>query len=174
MVGTKDGIPVVSPERALVELAAGLGRRHLERAFREACRLECITASSLGRSLRGQRGTAALAALCEQYATIPYHRCRSDAESRGLEVLHGAGFVMPLVNVRLNGPRPDYSWPQVRFIIEIDGDRYHRFPDEDARIQAVWERAGNTVKRIDSQDVYFRPERLIRLARQANVPTVPR
>jgi very-short-patch-repair endonuclease len=89
-------------------------------------------------------------------------------------VLWDAGFVMPRVNWKLRGPRPDFWWPDQRFIIEIDGDQYHRFPDEDARIQAIWEAAGNTVKRIDSQDVYYRPERLIALAHQANVPFAPR
>ena len=167
----KAGIPVVSAERALVDVAADLSRiGQLGKAFREASRLKCLDAHSLGRALRGQRGTAALAALCERYATIPYYRCRSDAEARGLEILWDAGFVLPRVNWKLRGPRPDFWWPQVRFIIEIDGDQYHQFPDEDARKQALWEGAGNTVARIDSQDVYYRPERLIALADRANVP----
>jgi hypothetical protein len=163
----KDGLPVVSAPRALIDLAPELLDWQLGKAFREAIRLRCTTANEISRALAGQRGTSFLAALCDRYATIPYHRCRSDAESRGLEILHDAGVPPPLVNVRVNGPRPDYYWPQRKFIIEIDGPDFHRFADEDARKQAKWQAAGNTVARISSQDVYDHPERLISLA---NVP----
>lgn len=107
--------------------------------------------------MHGERGTAGLPALCDRYARIPYHRCRSDAESLGLEILWDAGYVLPRVNWKLCGrklcgPRPDYWWPQVRFIIEIDGDQYHQLSDEDARKQALWEGARNKVARINSHE----------------------
>src|SRR4051794_37702114 len=53
--GLKDGIPIVSPERALVDIAADLGTRQLGRAFRESIRLHCTTANEISRSLAGQR-----------------------------------------------------------------------------------------------------------------------
>ena len=164
------GIPVVDARFALISVAGSLPRREVRRGFREASRLRCLTADSLARALDGQRGTALLADLCDRYATIPYHRCRSDAESRGLEILHDAGIEPPAVNVQVNGPRPDFTWRRAKLIIEVDGAQYHEFADEDARKQARWEAAGYRVRRISSDDVYFRPERLVALYR-SNVPT---
>lgn len=161
---TNDGLPVVRPERALVELAAILKRWELRRAFREACRLRCTSPNEIARTLRGQRGSAALAMLCDRYATIPYHRCRSDAEARGLEVLHDANVSLPLVNVRVAGREADFVWRQRRLIIEIDSREFHVLTADDADKQARWEAARYTVRRIWANDVYFRPERLVALA----------
>jgi hypothetical protein len=166
--GWKDGIPIVSPERALIGLAALVGPGQLGRAFRESIRLRCTTADAISRALAGQRGTALLVDRCDRYATIPYHRCRSDAESAGLEVLHDAGVPPPKVNVPVAGARPDYYWPRLKRIIEIDGPQFHLFAEEDAAKQERWEAVGNEVRRIPSGDVYAHPERLIRLATQPN------
>lgn len=164
-----DGLPVVVAERGLVDLAPLLGEWELRRAFREASRLSCLTADSLAKTLNGQRGTALLADLCDRYATIPYHRCRSDAESRGLEILHDAGIEPPAVNVKVNGPRPDFTWRRQKLIIEVDGAQFHEFADEDEAKAAKWQAVGYRVRRISSDDVYARPERLVALYR-ANVP----
>lgn len=164
-----EGLRVVTAERALVDLAASLGKGQLGRAFRESHRLRRSTADSLAKVLCGQRGTRCLVALCDRYATIPYHRCRSDAESRGLEILHDAGVEPPAVNVQVNGPRPDFTWRRHKLIIEIDGAQFHEFADEDARKQQRWEDVGYRVRRIPSADVYARPHLLPALYR-ANVP----
>lgn len=163
-VGTRDGLPIVRPERALVELARILKPWELRRAFREACRLRCTSANDVARALHGQRGTAALAVLCDRYATIPYHRCRSDAESTGVEVLHDAGVPLPLVNVRVAGREADFVWRHRRLIIEIDSREFHVLAVDDIDKQARWESAGYRVRRIWANDVYFRPERLVALA----------
>jgi hypothetical protein len=163
-VTRKDGLPVVTAARALVELAPGLRRDQLGRCFRESIRLKAASADDVARILAGQRGTRALASLCDRYATIPYHRCRSDAESRALEVLHDAGVEPPQVNVRVAGKEADLVWRPRRRIIEIDGPQWHLFADQDAVKQAAWERAGYRVLRLPSGDVYSRPERLLALA----------
>ena len=171
-VTRRDGLLVVVAERALIEVASLVDGWQLARAFREACRLRCLTAASLARALHGQRGTAPLVDRCDRYATIPYHRCRSDAESRGLEVLHDAGVEPPEVNVKINGPRPDYTWRRHKLIIEVDGAQFHEFGDEDAAKAARWEARGYRVRRISSDDVYFQPYRLIALY-HSNVPNTP-
>jgi very-short-patch-repair endonuclease len=167
-VTRKDGIPVVTAARALVDLAPHVDTRQLGRGFRESIRLKTTTANEISKILCGQRGTSFLVALCDRYATIPYHRCRSDAESRALEILHDAGVPAPKVNIRIRGEEADLVWREWRLIIEIDGDQFHLFPDGDARKQAVWEGVGYTVRRIPSDDVYFHPERLLN---KANVPS---
>lgn len=162
-VTRKDGIPLVKAERALIDVAPCLGPVRLARAFRESIRLRCTTADEISRALAGQRGTRVLRALCDRYATIPYHRCRSDAECRALEVLHDAGVPRPAVNVRVAGLEGDLVWRQWRLIIEIDGPQFHLFADEDARKEAAWTAAGYAVRRIPSDDVYHHPGRLLAL-----------
>lgn len=164
-----DGLPVLSAARTLADLCGVLDRFSVRRAFREAIRLRTTTADDIARALQRRRGTAALAQLCDRYATIPYHRCRSDAESRALEILHDARIEPPLVNVKLRGPRPDLLWRRHRLIVEIDGPQFHLFADEDARKQAIWEAAGYRVVRISSGEVYAQPARLVALY-HANVP----
>lgn len=163
-VTRRDGIPVVTAPLALIDLAPSLRPIALARCFRESIRLKTTTANDISRALDGQRGSRVLADLCDRYATIPYHRCRSDAESRALEVLHDAGVLPPRVNVRVGGVEADLVWRQWRLIIEIDGGQFHLFTDEDARKEAVWRGMGYTVRRLPSDDVYFRPERLLGLA----------
>jgi very-short-patch-repair endonuclease len=68
------------------------------------------------------------------------------------------------VNIEVAGEEADLTWPRRRRIVEIDGPDFHRFPAEDARKQAKCERAGYSVRRLPSDDVYERPERLLAAA----------
>src|SRR4051794_9714928 len=130
-VGTYDGIPITSPERTLIDLAA-----HADpaRALREARRLELTTPYSLAVSLEKhgrRRGTNRLKQLNDHYAGIPYSRCRSDAEAKALEHLHDAGADSPRVNERFAGEEADLTWPDRMLIIEIDGPQFHQISAED-------------------------------------------
>lgn len=55
------------------------------------------------------------------------------------------------------GEEADLVWPERKLIVEIDGPQYHRFADEDARKQTLWEGAGYVVSRVPSDDVYDAP-----------------
>ena len=160
-VGVLAGLPVVRAERVIVELAAVLTRNQLGRGFREACRLRRCTPETIARALAGQRGTSFLAALCDRYATIPYHRCRSDAECRGLEVLHDAGASLPEVNVGVAGREADYVWRNRRLIVEVMSKEFHPFLADDEAKKARWEAAGYTVRWVWAADIYDRPSVLI-------------
>src|SRR3954447_15531699 len=95
----REGMPITTPERTLIDLAAQLDARATAKALREAIRLRTATASSLLAELlkhRGRRGTAGLRALAERYKDLPIARARSDAESLALERL-GPG---PRLNMR--------------------------------------------------------------------------
>jgi hypothetical protein len=159
-----DGIPITSPERTLIDLAA-----HADpaRPFREALRLELTTPYSLAVSLQQhatRRGTNKLKQLNDLYSAIPYSRCRSNAEAKALETLHDAGVPPPHVNEHVNGEEADLTWPERRLIIEIDGPQYHRITEEDARKQRAWEAVGYTVRRIASALLYDAPGLLVALA----------
>ena len=79
-------------------------------------------------------------------------------------MLRDANRPRPRLNARIAGEEADLSWPKERLIIEIDGGPFHLDVGEDERKKASWERAGWTVRRISSDDVYERPERFLRLA----------
>ena len=165
----REGIRVTTPARTVVDLVAHLSRRDTGRLLREALRLELLTRPELLEALerhRGRRGTGHLRELAARYAEIPYARARSDAEARALEILHDAG-ERPVLNVRVNGEEADLVFRERRLIVEIDGPRYHRFPDEDARKQRRWEAVGYTVRRLPSDAVYGDPERLLHLVHHA-------
>jgi hypothetical protein len=170
------GIPITSVPRTLLDLARTVGDRALARALREAVRLELTTLARLGDRLceyRGRRGSRRLADTITRYAGLPLERARSGAEIRALEVLRDANRSLPRLNARIAGEEADLSWPTEKLVVEIDGGPFHLDVGEDARKQRIWEGAGWKVRRIPSDDVYERPERLLRLAPPATVPEGP-
>jgi very-short-patch-repair endonuclease len=174
------GIPITTVSRTLLDLARQVSDRALARAVREAVRLDAITLSQLGDALgahHGRRGSRRLAATVARYTGLPLDRARSGAEIRALEVLRAAGLPLPRLNARIAGEEADLSWSRLRLIIEIDGGPFHLDVGEDARKQGLWEAAGWTVRRISSDGVYERPDRLLRLTRAPtrapNVPEAP-
>jgi hypothetical protein len=167
------GIPITSVSRTLLDLASKVGDRALARAVRESVRLELTTLPELGERLgghRGRRGVRRLAWILTRYAGLPLDRARSGAEVRALEILQAAGRSLPRLNVRIAGEEADLSWRSPRLIIEIDGGPFHLDRGEDARKQRAWEEAGWEVRRISSDDIYDRPERLLTLSPPPNVP----
>jgi Protein of unknown function (DUF559) len=167
------GIPITSVPRTLLDLANDLSARALARAVREAVRLELTTVPALADYLgprRARRGARRLAAILARYSGLPLERARSGAEVRALELLRAAGHPLPRLNVRIAGEEADLSWTRHRLIIEIDGGPFHLDEGEDARKQACWESAGWMVRRIDADDVYAHPARLLALLPPPNVP----
>ena len=150
----KDGIPITTPERTLIDLAPHIDEKALRRAFRESIRLGTTTQAKIHAAVTSgskRRGTALLSELAQHYEHIPYRRTRSDAEGFALEQLHDAGRA-PRVNVRIAGEEADLVSGNT--IVEIDGPQFHQFPEEDARKQRRWEEAGYEVRRLSSDAVY--------------------
>ena len=161
---THQGIPITTPERTLIDLAPHLNDKDLARAVRDAIRLKHATPSDLFIALarhRGRRGTRRLHAAVSRYAGLPINRTRSDAEALALHLLRANP---PEVNRRRAGEEADLSWPARRLIVELDGPQFHLDASEDLRKQRVWERAGWTVRRLPTDDVYLHPERLLAAA----------
>ncbi len=169
-VTRRDGIPVTTPARTIIDLAPHLTQRQRAKAVREAIRLKVMTALELRLALpdhRGRRGTRGLRELAARLERLPIGRTRSDAEARALEVLDAAGVPPPDVNIRIEGDEADLSWAATRRIIEIDGPQFHQDPEEDARKERAWRAGGWTVDRLPSPAVFDAPETLVALARNA-------
>ncbi|MGZ6705918.1 MAG: hypothetical protein ACXVFN_03090 [Solirubrobacteraceae bacterium] len=165
-----DGLPITTAERALADLARHLDRSEFARCVREALRLRVTTCARLQVSLiraAPRNRPAALVVLAKRYARLPIARARSDAEAHALEILDAAGYPAPQVNVTIAGHMPDLAWPHVHHIVELDGPGFHQFPDVDLARQGAWERAGWTVARLPTDDVYDRPQQLLDAAAPA-------
>ena len=150
-----NGVPVTSPARTLVDLAATpTSDRILRRAVSEALVRRRVDERALHAQLdraRGRRGTARIAAII-QAGPAP---TRSELEDRTLQALEAHGFPRPLVNAPVRiGSRTfevDFLFDDRRLVIEADGAQFHDTPiarREDADRQAMLEAAGYRVVRV--------------------------
>lgn len=167
---TLGGLPITTAQRALADLTPGLNDRELARAVREALRLRVTTCARIQAMLAlaaARNRPRRLGELANRYAHLPIGRTRSDPEAHALEILDAAGYPTPRVNIVIAGHEADLAWPDARHIVELDGPDFHQFPDHDLRKQAAWERAGWTLARLPTNDVYDYPQRLLAAAEPA-------
>lgn len=158
----RDGIPVTSPARTILDLARRLPLRQLERAVDEAERLRLCTQGDLEKIVRahlGRAGAGALAALLRE------HRAGSTAtrnsfEERFFALCRSRHLPQPVVNVPLLGYVVDFLWADAKLIVELDGHASHRTRaafqadrDRDGRLAI----AGYRVLRFTWWDVTRRP-----------------
>jgi very-short-patch-repair endonuclease len=152
-VRVRERLPVTSPARTLLDLAATLTRRELERATDEALASRILTGSQLAdliaRTAAQRKGRRQLAAVMEQRrgSTIT----RSHAEEALLDMVRKAGLPDPECNVALHGFTVDALWRADRIVVEVDSYQFHtsKFAFErDRRKDAVLHQAGWEVMRI--------------------------
>ena len=123
-VTTCRGIPITSPQRTLLDLAAVVGPRELEQAVAEAQRRGLADSRrllALGARYPTRRGARALRLLAtgdERPALT-----RSQAEERFLALIRAAELPSPEVNIPLHGFEVDFLWREHALVVEIDGYR---------------------------------------------------
>ncbi|MGH2992492.1 MAG: DUF559 domain-containing protein [Solirubrobacterales bacterium] len=120
------GIPVTTPARTLLDLAAVVSPRELEQALAEAESRSLARRSELLALLAraGPRpGIAVLRSLIE--ADVTPAMTRSEAEERLLTLVRAAELPPPELNVRIGRHEVDFLWREQRFVVEVDGFRYH-------------------------------------------------
>lgn len=167
------GIPVTSPERTLLDLAAVLPAPHLRSAARRAQAAQQVSIRQLLGVIErsnGHPGTGALrAAISDGPAAT-----RTDFEDLVLDLLDAGGIERPGCNVslRFGGVTiiPDYIWRDRRLALEADSVRWHEHKltrEHDAHKQAILEANGWRVLRIDYQQAVRRPEQTLARIREA-------
>jgi hypothetical protein len=153
-VRRRDGIPVTSPARTLIDLASLVEYRALRHAVRQAqalCLLHpCELIEALDR-LGRRRGVGRLRRMIAG-GTEP---TRSELEDVVLDLIERGGLALPDVNVPLlvSGRRvvPDFCWPREHLIVEADGAAWHDnriAREDDAERQALLEADGERVIRL--------------------------
>jgi very-short-patch-repair endonuclease len=149
-VTRRDNIPVTSPARTLLDLAATLPQRDLDRTTEEAQVQRRVTTHSLNEQFKRyphHRGTAALRKAIRSDPALT----RSEAERRLLELIRAARLPKPEANAQLHGHEVDFLWHEQRLIVEVDGYAFHSSRssfERDRRRDRDLQAAGYRVLRI--------------------------
>lgn len=141
----RQGIPLTTPPRTLVDLAGVVGTRELEGAVARAEREGLVTWETLSALVARHRGRPGLPALREVLeARGAPALTRSEAEERFLGLVRDAGLPAPETNVRIGRYEIDFLWRDHGIAVEVDGYRHHstrpRFEGDrrkDARLMAA-------------------------------------
>jgi very-short-patch-repair endonuclease len=160
---------VTAPARTLLDLAAMVPIRDLERAVDEARVRRLVRPRQLLDVLErspGRRGAGTLRRLLDGDPALT----RSEAETRLLTLLRAAGLPPTAVNARVGRYEVDFLWREQRLIVEVDGYAYHgtraafeRDRARDADLQA----RGYRVMRVTWRQLVDEPEALIAHIAQA-------
>jgi very-short-patch-repair endonuclease len=129
-VTEKDGIPVTTVARTVVDLTDVLGRDRLLRAIREAEYLRLLDLDALDAAVRRAHGRRRLGELT---TALAHHRpgqiVRKELEHRFLEMLRAAGLTLPQTNVMVRTRRRRYEvdclWRDEGVAVELDGRAAH-------------------------------------------------
>jgi predicted transcriptional regulator of viral defense system len=158
-VTTLDGLPITTPARTLVDLAAGgLRGRALEAALDRAELLRLVDFAELDRLLRrtpSRRGVRPLQTTLARYVAGTVET-RSKLEELVLEICDAHGLERPLVNTRVEGRERDFFWPGAALVVEADSYSWHRSPsalDEDRERDAELVLAGFRTLRFTWEQV---------------------
>jgi very-short-patch-repair endonuclease len=132
-VTSRDGIPVTGLVQTLVDLAAVLAPRAVERLVNEADRLDLIDPSALRTELESHRCEPGVKPLRTLLDKRTFRLTDSELERHFLRIVEKAGLPPPLTRQVVNGFRVDFFWPDLGLVVETDGLTYHRTPSQQAR-----------------------------------------
>jgi predicted transcriptional regulator of viral defense system/very-short-patch-repair endonuclease len=145
-VAKKDGIPVTTVARTLVDLTDLLSADRLLRAMREAEYLKLLDLDALIAAVQRANGRKRLRELTKAIERhTPGQIVREELEHRFLELVHAAGLPDPKTNVkvrtRLRTYEVDCLWRDEGVAVELDGRAAHAraaaFEEDRARDTAL-------------------------------------
>jgi very-short-patch-repair endonuclease len=146
----RHGIPVTTPARTLLDLAATASTKDLELALNEAHLQRRVSSHSLNEQFSRyprHRGAAAL----KRATRLDPRLTRSEAERLMLDLVREAGLPTPEANVRIAGYEVDLLWREPKLIVEIDGYAFHSMRssfERDRRRDQQLVAAGHRVIRV--------------------------
>jgi hypothetical protein len=172
----RNGLALTSPARTLLDLAGQAPADVVERALREARVLGLVRDGELEtaivRAPRQHRGRSRLEALVSTVGSAP---TRSALERTMLRLIEDAGLPRPLVNHRHGRDLVDFTWPEHRVIVEVDGWASHgdkRAFEHDRARDAERQALGDVVLRFTWRQVIEQPVRVVaRIAQTLGVRT---
>ena len=161
-VRRRHGLPVTSPSRTVIDLAAtGAGDAELERVIAEGRTQGLLRKGELETALAraGSRpGTRRLRAVLRAEGDPGI--TRSEGERILRRHLREAGLPPPVTNRKIGSWEPDFLWPLERVIVELDSWQFHshrRAFERDRRKDMALRDAGYTVIRITGRQLIGEP-----------------
>jgi very-short-patch-repair endonuclease len=146
----REGIPVTSLARTLLDLATTASPRQLVRAVEEAQIRHHLSDHSLDEQFRPYPHHPGVKALKQATLTDPT-LTRSEAERKLVDLIRKSGLPPPETNTRIAGHEVDAVWRARRLVVEVDGYAYHGTRaafERDRRRDADLQAAGLRVLRI--------------------------
>ncbi len=160
----REGIPVTTPARTLIDLTTLLQLSQLEAAVNGADKLGLIDPERLRRQIDEHRGMDGVKMLRRVLDRRTFALTDSELERRFLRLVRRARLPPPVTQQQVDGFRVDFLWPECRLIVETDGLRYHRTPSQQTkdrtRDQALVA-AGFRVLRFTHAQVTYQPGRVM-------------
>lgn len=167
-VTARDGIPLTSPARTLVDLAAELHPVALERAVNEADKRDLIDPEELHRALEGLAGEPGVRVLRDLLKPQTFLLSDSDLEILFRPIAAAAGLPPPHSKQMVNGFEVDFHWPELGLVVETDGLRYHRTPSaqtQDRLRDQTHVASGLTALRFTRFQVKYEPAHIRKIGR---------
>ena len=152
------GLPLTTPARTLVDLAAVLTAGELARAFHEAGIRHRTTPDQVEDVLERRprsKGAATLRTVLRGDRLV-----LSRLERAFLKLLRAAGLPLPVTNKPAGGRLVDCRWPKYRLTVELDGYRFHASRhawEQDREREREAYRRGDEFRRYTWGDVVERP-----------------
>jgi very-short-patch-repair endonuclease len=167
-VTSRNGIPITTCVRTLIDLATRWTRDELELAINRADKLGIADPESLRSALDGFGGRPGGALLRRVLDRHSFTLTDSQLERLLLPLAAQAGLSRPQTGVWLNDFKVDFFWPDLGLIVETDGLRYHRTAAQQARDRVrdqAHAAAGLTTLRFTHAQVRFEPAHVMHTLR---------
>ena len=161
-VTRRDGIPVTTVPRTLVDLSDVLTPHQLANVIHEAAFRRLFDEHAVRAAIDRANGRHNLHVLSKalELNAAGSAGTRSELEDRFLALTSRSGLPEPLVNTQVEDIEVDFHWPELNLIVEVDGPGHTRPRTEredherDTRLRA----AGHSVLRIADHEIDQRPE----------------
>jgi very-short-patch-repair endonuclease len=123
----RDGIPITTVPRTLLDLATTAPTKQLQRAVNEAERRGLLKERPMRETFERHHRRAGTARLRSLIAAVDpqAHRSRSDLELDFLAFCRRHRLPTPVLNGDINGYEVDFHWPGTKLIVELDTWDYH-------------------------------------------------
>jgi very-short-patch-repair endonuclease len=175
----EQGIPVTTPERTLLDMAARLDAKQQERALVAGDKNGCLCWPLLQRMVargRGKKGIGRLRRIAMEVDPRAADAA-SPLEVDFLALCREFGLSHPQVNVLVEGFLVDFHWPAERVIVETDGYAHHAnrpaFESDHERTVALTA-AGYEVHRATYRMLTWNPDPFMNLVRRSLHQRQPR
>jgi very-short-patch-repair endonuclease len=145
----RDGFPVTTVARTLVDVASVLSLQHLELAFERAERLRLLDTDEVATEAKRRRGARKVRTILSSLTTPEPTRSMFERLLRDICKRHN--LPLPAQNVSVAGEDVDAYWQESNLVVELDSWEFHktrRAFERDRRKAAALERAGIRVLRF--------------------------